>query len=304
MSRLTHHFSTQSPWLDIAEQISRSGEKHFVLEKVSAVGGGCINEAYHVQGHDQHYFVKLNKASTLSMFEAEAAGLNEIQRSATLRVPQPLCWGSNDSNAWLVLEYLELKGTTKQHVEVLGTGLANMHRTYSGQFGWIRNNTIGATLQKNDPASDWIQFWRKNRLEYQLRLARNNGYKGKLQKQGERLMADLSAFFTGSCIKASLLHGDLWSGNYSFDTTGQPVLFDPAVYYGDREADLAMTELFGGFPARFYASYQEAYPLDSGYRTRKTLYNLYHVLNHLNLFGDGYLRQAEQMQDRLLAEIR
>jgi fructosamine-3-kinase len=100
------------------------------------------------------------------------------------------------------------------------------------------------------------------------------------------------------------LHGDLWSGNYSFDASGQPVVFDPAIYYGDRETDIAMTELFGGFPAAFYAAYREAYPLDPGYSVRKTLYNLYHILNHLNLFGGGYRRQAEQMMSRLLAEIR
>jgi fructosamine-3-kinase len=303
MTRLSSHLSLQSPWQEIAAQIS-SLDTHFVLEKISAIGGGCINETYHIQGNDQHYFVKLNKASSLLMFEAEAMGLKEIQNSHALRVPDPKCSGHNDFHAWLVLEYLELTDTANQHAEALGSGLAGMHRTFSAQFGWIRDNTIGSTLQKNDRSSDWIHFWRYNRLGHQLQLAKTNGYQGKLQTQGERLMADLELFFTGSRINASLLHGDLWSGNYSFNSAGQPVLFDPAVYYGDREADLAMTELFGGFPAQFYASYQDAYPLDAGYRTRKTLYNLYHVLNHLNLFGGGYLRQAEQILDRLLAEIK
>ncbi|MCO6429060.1 fructosamine kinase family protein [Nitrosomonas communis] len=302
MMRSISNLSSQSPWSEIVQQISSLGT-HFVLEKINAIGGGCINEAYHIQGSGQYYFVKLNKASSLPMFEAEAAGLSEIQNSHTLRVPEPKCCGCNDFNAWLVLEYLELRHTPNQHADALALSLANMHRTFSDQFGWIRNNTIGSTLQKNDRSSDWIHFWRHNRLEYQLKLASINGYTGKLQTRGERLIADLDAFFAGSHINACLLHGDLWSGNYSFDTTGQPVLFDPAVYYGDREADLAMTELFGGFPAQFYASYQDAYPLDPGYSTRKTLYNLYHILNHLNLFGSGYLRQAEQMLDSLLAEI-
>lgn len=299
--RLSSHFSSQPPWPAIEEQVS-SLETHFVLEKINAIGGGCINEAYHIQGSGQHYFVKLNKASNLPMFEAEAAGLKEIQNSCTLRVPEAKCWGCNELNAWLVLEYLELEHTTHQNAEALGRELANMHRMFSRQFGWVRNNTIGSTLQKNDLTSDWIHFWRENRLGYQLHLARVNGYKGKLQTQGERLMANLEVFFAGSRINASLLHGDLWSGNYSFDSAGQPVVFDPAVYYGDRETDLAMTELFGGFPAQFYTSYQDSYPLDAGYPIRKTLYNLYHILNHLNLFGGGYLRQAEQMLDRLLAE--
>lgn len=304
MIRLSNNLFSQSPWPEIAQQIASSLNTHFVLEKINAIGGGCINEAYHIQGYNQHYFVKLNKASCLTMFEAEAAGLKEIQDSHSLRVPEPKCWGCDDINAWLVLEYLELSHAPRQNAEALGLGLAQMHRTFSEQFGWIRNNTIGSTLQKNEPSSDWVDFWRHNRLGYQLHLAQINGYKGKLQAQSERLMADLDVFFAGLNINASLLHGDLWSGNYSFDLTGQPVLFDPAVYYGDREADLAMTELFGGFPTQFYSIYQEAYPLDTGYRTRKTLYNLYHVLNHLNLFGGGYLRQAEQMTDKLLAEIR
>ncbi|TYP86983.1 MULTISPECIES: fructosamine kinase family protein [Nitrosomonas] len=304
MMRSTHNLSSQSPWPEIAEQIESTLDTHFVIEKIHAIGGGCINETYHLQGREQHYFVKLNKASTLPMFEAEAAGLKEIHNSHTLRVPEPKCWGSNEVHAWLVLEYLELKHLPNPHAEALGVGLANMHRTFSDQFGWFRNNTIGSTLQKNDRSSEWIPFWRQHRLGYQLQLAQINGYKGRLQTQGERLMADLDVFFTGTRINACLLHGDLWSGNYSFDAAGRPVLFDPAVYYGDRETDLAMTELFGGFPAQFYASYQDAYPLEAGYHTRKTLYNLYHVLNHLNLFGSGYLRQAEQMMDKLLAEIK
>jgi fructosamine-3-kinase len=135
-----------------------------------------------------------------------------------------------------------------------------------------------------------------------LRLACVNGHTGRLQTQGEQLLEKLHFFFPGPQPVASLLHGDLWSGNYGFDHT-RPVLFDPAVYYGDRETDIAMTELFGGFSQTFYAAYREAYPLDSGYETRKTLYNLYHILNHLNLFGGGYLHQAQQMTGRLLAEV-
>ncbi len=186
--------------------------------------------------------------------------------------------------------------------EAFGAGLAAMHRCTSEKFGWKRDNTIGATPQINKYTSGWVQFWREHRLGYQLQLARVNGHTGKLQVLGEKLMAKLDSFFPGPDPAASLLHGDLWSGNYSFDSAGQPVLFDPAVYYGDRETDIAMTELFGGFPAVFYAAYRESYPLDPGYDIRKTLYNLYHILNHLNLFGGGYRHQAEQMMGRLLAE--
>lgn len=297
-----------SPWLDIAAQISAASGNLFTVEKSCSIGGGCINETHRIEGKGQHYFVKLNNAGSLPMFEAEAAGLQEISNSHTLRVPAPVCWGKSGARAWLVLEYLEMGNTCgSDAAEALGQGLAAMHHITAEKFGWVRDNTIGATPQINKSSSDWIQFWRKYRLGYQLQLALANGYTGKLQTKGEQLMAGLDAFFSGTPPLASLLHGDLWSGNYAFaagvNGNAVPVIFDPAVYYGDREADLAMTELFGGFSANFYAAYREAYPLDPGYATRKTLYNLYHILNHLNLFGGGYLYQAEQMMDKLLAEI-
>lgn len=290
-------------WPEIAAEITDATHSVFKINQVTAISGGCINTAYCIADDNRRYFIKLNTADKLPMFAAEAAGLNEIHHSQALRVPTPICWGKNESQAWLVMEYLEMRPTPKCDAVTLGSGLAAMHRFCADQYGWQRNNTIGDTPQINTQSSDWIQFWRTNRLGYQLQLAKNNGYTGNLQKRGERLMAELDHFFAENSPAPSLLHGDLWSGNYSFDTTGQPVLFDPAIYYGDREADIAMTELFGGFPADFYAAYHASYPLDSGYETRKTLYNLYHILNHLNLFGGGYLRQAEQMTDKLLAQV-
>lgn len=229
----------------------------------------------------------------------------EIHNSQTIRVPQPLCYGCNTNHAWLVLEYIELGHTKKKNnYQLLGENLAAMHRHSAEQFGWFRDNAIGATPQKNQLSSNWIDFWRHQRLGYQLQLAKQKGYGGKLQSLGENLLTHFSLFFSNRSITPALLHGDLWGGNYAFDQAGHPIIYDPAVYYGDREADLAMTELFGGFPSEFYAAYQAAYPLDSGYNTRKILYNLYHILNHLNLFGGGYLPQAEQMQSKLLAELR
>ena len=293
-----------SPWADIATQISSSTGSSFVVEKTSSISGGCINETHRIEGNGQRFFVKLNNADSLTMFEAEAAGLQEIHKSRALRVPLPVCWGKNKSKAWLVLEYVEMDHISNGGgAAALGLGLAAMHHFSSEKFGWERDNTIGATPQINKFSSNWVQFWRKYRFGYQLQLARVNGHTGKLQTLGEQLIVQLDCFFPGPEPAASLLHGDLWSGNYSFDRMGRPVLFDPAVYYGDRETDVAMTELFGGFSAVFYAAYREAYPLDAGYATRKTLYNLYHILNHLNLFGGGYLHQAEQMMNRLLAEI-
>ena len=291
------------PWSDIAVQISASIRTTFDIEKISSISGGCINQAYCIKDDKHSFFVKLNKTESIQMFEAEATGLQEIKNSHAIRVPTPICWGKNETNSWLVLEYIEMDSATKNGSEALGIGLAEMHRMSFEKFGWVQNNTIGSTPQINEFSFDWIKFWRKHRLGYQLQLAKTNGYTGKLLKQGECLMAELDTFFSGTTKVASLLHGDLWSGNYSYDVAGSPVLYDPAPYYGDRETDLAMTELFGGFSTTFYAAYSEAYPLDPGYKIRKILYNLYHILNHLNLFGASYLHQAEHMIEKLLTEI-
>ncbi len=291
-------------WPEIAAQISNVTQSRFTVQEVTAIGGGCINQAYCLADEKQRYFIKLNSAQSLPMFEAEAAGLEEIVQSNTLRVPRPVCWGQNDSTAWLVLEHIQLGHNAHENAADLGAGLAAMHRTHAANFGWVRDNTIGATPQINTQSSDWLFFWRTHRLGYQLELAKANGYTGKLQSLGAQLLTHLDLFFSGFSPQASLLHGDLWSGNYSFDDAGQPVLFDPATYYGDRETDIAMTELFGGFASNFYSAYRHEYPLDSGYNVRKVIYNLYHVLNHLNLFGGSYRNQAEQMMNRLLAEIR
>lgn len=291
-------------WVDIAEQITRVKGDAFVVKTVTQIAGGCINETYCIEDGGQRYFVKLNTVDSLHMFEAEAAGLGEICKTKTLRVPEPICWSRNDQQAWLVLEYIEMNRSHQKNDAELGSGLAAMHRVYARQFGWVRHNTIGMTPQINNASTDWVRFWRYDRLGYQLDLAKSNGYLGTLQNLGEQLMEHLSRFFGDNQPAPSLLHGDLWGGNYGFDDTGQPVLFDPAVYYGDREVDLAMTELFGGFSSKFYSAYQHDYPLESGYNTRRILYNLYHVLNHLNLFGGSYLSQAERMMDQLLAETR
>lgn len=237
------------------------------------------------------------------MFIAEADGLLELNKAKSIRVPKPVCYGEAEGKSWLVTEWITFGRERGDSAEQLGRQLAAMHSYTSGQFGWFRDNTIGSTPQQNTQADNWLEFYRDRRLRLQFELAARNGFTGALQDKGERLMVDLEMFFTAYTPEASLLHGDLWGGNCAFDATGRPVIFDPAVYYGDREADVAMTELFGGFDAGFYAAYREAWPLDAGYSVRKTLYNLYHILNHANLFGGGYATQAEHMIDRLLAEI-
>jgi fructosamine-3-kinase len=287
----------------IAAEIAAVTEEPFAPAQPQHVGGGCINRAVRLTDGTRDYFVKLNDASQLAMFEAEAAGLAALRATRTLRVPEPLCSGIADDQAYLVMEHIPLRGSPRARSSALaGEQLAALHRTTSETFGWERDNTIGSTPQPNRPDRDWTAFWRDSRLGHQLRLAETRGYRGRLQERGARLMDRLGDLI-GHAPAASLLHGDLWGGNLGFDPSGEPVIFDPAVYYGDREADLAMTELFGGFGGDFYAAYRAAWPLDPGYSVRKTLYNLYHVLNHLNLFGGGYLSQAEGMINRLLAEI-
>ena len=290
-------------WQVISEHIAKVLAEPFEIKSTRGVGGGSINSAYVIQGNQHSYFVKTNAASRLAMFEAELEGLNEIAESNTIKVPKPLCVGTSADSAYIVMENLPIHGGgSGASLEQLGIDLANMHRVPHDQFGWHRDNTIGSTPQINDPSHSWIEFYRDNRLGFQYQLAAEHGY-GHLLRRGERLMLELGQFFTDYHPQASLLHGDLWSGNYAIEENGRPVIFDPAVYFGDREADIAMTELFGGFSPRFYSAYNDAFPLDSGYKTRKTLYNLYHILNHLNLFGGGYSGQAERMTKQLLSEI-
>ena len=291
-------------WQHICSNISSAIGKGFSAERRTSVAGGDINAAYRIEGSGERFFVKLQRTEMLPLFAAEAAGLAEIAASATVRVPRVIAFGAAAGQAYLVLEYIALQGLSAQASHQLGQVLAHMHRHVGTGFGWTRDNSIGTTPQINTPSDNWLDFWKDRRLGYQLALAQRNGYGRTLSKPGDQLLADCGALFSAYRPVASLLHGDLWSGNAAADEAGAPVIFDPAVYYGDREADLAMTELFGGFSPHFYAAYREAWPLDPGYAVRKDFYNLYHVLNHLNLFGAGYLGQAERMIARLLGELR
>jgi len=289
-------------WNEIAQKISTALGEPFSIEQHNSIGGGCINSAFRIEGNGQRYFVKFNNASLLDMFEAEAEGLQEIANAHAVHVPQPVTTGTCGSQAYLVMEYLETGGSGD--MQTFGEQLAQMHRYTREQFGWHRDNTIGSTPQPNGWYDDWIHFWREQRLGFQLDLARQQGAGSALYERGQQLMEHVADFFSDYQPVASVLHGDLWSGNYAFTRHGEAVIFDPAVYFGDREADLAMTELFGGFSRAFYAGYAAAWPIDPGYTTRKTFYNLYHILNHFNLFGGGYASQAQRMVDQLLSEVK
>jgi fructosamine-3-kinase len=295
-------------WKEIAVHISNATLTDFSILQAVPVSGGDSNQAWLVNGTtladskpaSARYFIKLNSADKAAMFAAEQAGLAAIAATHTVRVPGAIIHGVSGEHSFLVLKYLELG--SRGNSELLGTQLAAMHRNHAVQFGWMQDNTIGVTPQHNRPSADWINFWKEQRLGYQLELAARNGYRGRLQELGRKVIEALPELLAGHIPAPSLLHGDLWGGNHAYLADGTPVLFDPAPYYGDREADIAMTELFGGYDADFYSAYQAAYPLDTGYAKRKMLYNLYHILNHCNMVSGSYVRQAERMMHSLLEQ--
>jgi len=291
----------------ISAWLSRNTGRSFAPAPAAEVAGGSVHRCVRWASDSGDAFVKLAAADSLAALEAEAAGLQALAEADALRVPAVLAVGHAEGHALLALEWLDL-GTATDHDGALqaqlGERLAMQHRVTAPRFGWHRDNTIGATPQSNAWDDDWVRFFRERRLGFQLDLAAANGLEPRVVERGRDLGERCGAFFSSHRPVPSLLHGDLWGGNWGVVSgVREPAIFDPAVYYGDRETDIAMTRLFGGFGPRFYAAYQAAWPLDQAAGTRRTLYNLYHVLNHFNLFGGGYGRQAAGMIDRLLAEF-
>lgn len=273
------------------------------VETVEPVPGGCIHEGFRlrVRGGDA-WFLKCNASRCRAMFDAEADALRLLGGAGGLRVPRPLTAGADAHHAWLVMEWLDLTPLDARGLRALGRGLAALHATTGPRFGGPRSNWLGTTVQDNAWCDDWVGFWSERRLGPQLRLAARQPGGAAVAEAGARLQSRLPAFFAGHRPRPSLLHGDLWSGNAACLRDGTATVFDPAPYYGDAETDLAMTELFGGFGPAFLAGYDEVAPVDSGYAVRRDLYNLYHVLNHFNLFGGSYGSRALLLARRLLAE--
>jgi fructosamine-3-kinase len=269
----------------------------------AAVGGGCIGAAWRWPlGSGSQAFVKTVPAASAALLDAEAAGLAELESAGAIRVPRRLAQGVAGAHAWLALEWLDLEPPSPASDARLGEGLAALHRVRADRHGWHRDNYVGRTPQANPWHQDWPMFLRTRRLAPQLELARANGAPARLVQRGLQLLEVVGVFYASYVPTPSLLHGDLWSGNRGSLAGGEPVVYDPACHYGDREADVAMTRLFGGFGPRFYAAYQATWPLDAAAGYRRDLHNLYHVLNHLNLFGGAYAAQAAAMIDGLLAE--
>lgn len=265
-------------------------------DEASRVSGGCINECHAVRRGTARWFVKLNAGSFADAFAAEADGLAAL-REAGAAAPAPVAHGRGEHGAFLVMEWLPLGRPSTAGFRALAGMLAQVHERAFGDCGWTRDNFIGATPQRNTRTGEWRTFFVEHRLRPQLELATRHGH----DVDADRAVQACGKLLASHRPPASLLHGDLWSGNAGFLADGSPVVFDPAVYAGDAEADLAMIELFGGFPAAFHEAYRAARPVDAGYAVRRDLYNLYHVLNHLNLFGGGYLGQAQRLIARLAA---
>jgi fructosamine-3-kinase len=287
----------------IAAAIAAACGKPLHHDRVQELGGGSISRAWRIDGADGHFFVKTNCAEFAANFAAEADGLDALA-AAVSPAPTFVAMGVVGVDAFLALRFLDLGRLGGASGMALGRQLAALHRQRGEHFGWRRDNFIGATPQSNTPHVSWPHFFARQRLLPQLELASRKGFPTDLRKQGDAIVERVGGLFIDYHPTPSLLHGDLWSGNAAQLPDGQPVMFDPACYYGDRETDLAMSELFGGFPESFYAAYREAWPLDRGYESRKPLYNLYHILNHFNLFGAAYLGQARRMIERLHSGLR
>jgi fructosamine-3-kinase len=268
------------------------------------VPGGNINECYQWPCASGALFVKVGPLATLADFEAEAAGLAELAAVRAVRVPRVLAVGHTDTAAFLTLEWITPGARTPDCERRLGEGLAALHAVTAPRFGWTRENCVGRTPQANGWTDDWTEFFRERRLRPQLTRAVAGGYADLLEAAGLRLLESLHLLLADHRPSPSLLHGDLWGGNWLASEDIEPVVFDVAIYYGDRETDLAMTRLFGGFGNSFYEGYESVLPAAAGEPARRDLYNLYHVLNHANLFGAGYARQARASIDRLLAQVR
>lgn len=267
-----------------------------------SVGGGCINDAETIfTNNGRSFFLKKNFSTPDDMFFKEANGLKELKKANAIRVPEVILVDKN----FILLEQINSGKKSKSFNEDFGRSFAKLHKFSAEHFGFYEDNYIGSTPQKNIPSEDeknnWIKFYFNKRILFQYKVLESNGYADSAIKKRIALLENkIEKILAGSENIPSLLHGDLWSGNYMIDENGNACLIDPAIYYGNREADLAMTKLFGGFSSTFYNSYQETFPLPDGYGYRENIYKLYHIMNHLNLFGGGYYHQTISLMDYYL----
>jgi len=288
---------TSIMWSSILDILSaRTGLSLHAARKIR-LSGGCIHEAYCVESTDGRVFLKRNHAQHAPMLAAEYEALIAIAKTGTLKVPEPIAWGISGGDAWLATEYLELGPSSETSQELLGYQLAQLHQLPQASFGWHQTNSIGLTEQPNRLSDDWVAFFRDQRLAWQFKLAaqKNHVFDG-----SQALLESMSFFFEGYVPRPCLLHGDLWHGNAASLHDGTPVVFDPAAYCGDSEAEFGIMELFGGFSPGLREAYSSLLPPSPGHQRRLHLYRLYHELNHLNMFGGGYLAACHKTIAKLL----
>jgi len=288
-------------WQEICSHISEQTKENFSIVHRQSVTGGDINQSFYITDELNEYFVKVNKAQHYDNFLAEAYSLDKIANTETIRTPAIICHGQTEESSYLVLEWCKLTNGTSKHWFDLGEQLATMHLTTEhGEFGWEQNNFIGRTIQPNIWHANWRTFFAEQRIGWQLQLLKEKSISlGNIN----RIVEACHEILLHHKVVPCLVHGDLWQGNAGF-IGNKPLIFDPACYYGDREVDIAMTELFGQFPQSFYQGYQDKYPLPPKYESRKQVYNFYHILNHANMFGGVYIDQARAILSRLLAKVR
>ena len=280
------------------------------IAETDRLSGGDINKAYGLTlNTGAHIFMKANSKANADFFTAEAAGLSAIEATGVIKTPEILCTGTDDGEdvgySFLLLKFIKSAKPRTDYWETFARDLAALHKAdtkifeLSGKFGFFQNNFIGARAQNNTPSDSWISFFRDNRLAHQFKDA-DSYFTAEDRSKITKLLDHLEDFLIEP-NQPSLLHGDLWSGNVMCGPEGKAMLIDPAAYIGHAEADLAMTELFGGFPEKFYDAYREANPLEPGYENRRDLYNLYQLLNHLNLFGPTYLGPVLSIVDEYVS---
>lgn len=270
------------------------------ITSVIPLSGGDINRAFRVQTSNGSFFLKYNDADRFPrMFEAEALGLKLLKKSGAPRVPVVIAHGESGKHSWLLLEYIDQGSYGKNFWDDFGFALAQLHKNSNESFGLDHDNYIGSLPQSNKNHQTWPEFFVEERLGKQLEMARKKGFvDNTLMRSFEGLFQAIPSIFPPE--PPALVHGDLWSGNYMSDSNGNPCIIDPAVYYGFREMDIAMSKLFGGFASRFYEAYHEAFPMAPGWQQRLDICNIYPLLVHVNLFGGGYLGSVKGIVGRFL----
>ena len=291
-------------WQEINAGISAAKKYNFEPVRCFSLSSGITGETFRLQTKSESIFLKLIDINKSSILYSEAEGLMAISNTNTLKTPRIFAKGESADFAWLALEFISLRSPNTSCAIEMGESLAAMHQNQNDFHGWHSDNWIGANKQRNSFSNDWPNFFKEFRLLPQLNQALDNDLDTSVFDSGQLLLEEISKLFTNYYPAPSLLHGDLWTGNWASDLEGNPIVFDPACYYGDRETDIAMTELFAGFRQDFYDAYNSANPIDKGYVERKSLYNLYHILNHFNIFGVSYEQQASDLIQKSLSAIR